>query len=428
MNRFQKFILHPVTVMGLACWGSFLLWFFTSYEFLARYQMRTKADPWVGFQICLAATVCFSIGYFIQSSLRAPNRQPLPVDPNVLRRQTLWLILVGMGAQGLIMAGMVASGGLGALTDSISGLNRGFSIPGVTTLVHLLTALPPLGAAIAMLALHLNGMRVFRYFLVFTVISFFLCLCRAALMGERIAILIPMLAMGVVIAAMLKKKATIKIVTFSILVPACVFFVFVGSEGLRSYRVKAEYYGLQQSQVEYGSDRLLLYYTTSVNAGIAEMQLLQDSGISSTLFSATMNPLWQILRKLGLNIVTEGYTSSAKYEILWQEGSRLKEFTNTWGFETPFGEGRIAGAFFWMIWGGIFGWFYRCMTSPNATVFDYAAYGILCAGVIDSSRVLMLGMVHILIPFFLILGLKLLNQKNYERSARIAARRAQAAQ
>lgn len=427
MNRFQKIALHPVTVMGLSCWGSFLLWLFTSYEFLARYKIRTKADPWVGFQICLAATVCFAVGYLLQRALREPNRRPLPVDPNILRRQVLWLIVIGVAAQGLIMAGMVVSGGLGALADSISGLNRGFSIPGVTTLVHLLTALPPLGAAITMLALHLKGMRVFRFFLVFTVASFLLCLFRAALMGERIAILIPLLAMGVVIAAMLKQKATIKIVTFSVLIPVCVFFVFVGSEGLRSYRVKAEYYGLQQSQVEYGSDRLLLYYTTSVNSGIAEMQLLQDSGISATLFSATLNPLWQILRKLGLNIVTEGYTSSAKYEILWQEGSRLPEFTNTWGFETPFGEGRIAGAFFWAIWGGIFGWFYRCMTSPNATVFDYAAYGILCAGIVDSSRVLMLGMVHILIPFFLIIGLKILNQKNYERSLRIAARRAQAA-
>lgn len=278
-----------------------------------------------------------------------------------------------------------------------------------------------------MFALRLNGIKVFRYFVVFTAISFLLCLSRAFLMGERIAILIPMLAMGTVIAAMLRKSATIKIISFAIVLPALVFFIFVGSESLRSYRVKAEYYGLQQSEVEYGSDRLLLYYSTSVNSGIAEMQLLRDSGISANLFSATLNPLWQVLRALGINIVTEGYTSPAKYEILWQEGSRLKEFTNTWGFEAPFGEGRFAGAIFWVIWGGIFGWFYRSMISRNACVFDFAAYGILCAGIVDSSRVLMLGTVHILIPFFLIVGLKILNQKNYERSARIAARRAQAA-
>lgn len=406
MSAIQRFVLHPITVMMVSCWGSYGIWLLTSTEFLESYKML-KADPWPGCLIAVAASVAFSAGFFLQ--WRFASRRPPPqilIDPLVLRQQILFLLGVSVACQGVIMAGMFATGGFSAITDSISGISRGFSIPGVTTLVHVSTGLVPLSIAAFLVARREAPRNLRRAFLTICIVLFLFCVGRAYVMGERIALLTPLISSIVVGFALTQRNPLRKLSVAALIVPIFILVIFTGSEILRSYKIKIDSYSLDRTASGYASERLVLYYVTSVNGGIGEMEMLSEAGMGAPLFKTTFNPLWQVLSAFDIELVTEGQLNAAKSDFLWEEGLRLKEFTNTWGFQTPFGEGRFWGGFYWLVVGYFSGLLYSRIVSATGSIFDYAAYGLLVAALLDSSRVLMLGMVHFLVPLVLLLFLR----------------------
>ena len=390
--------------MPLICWGSFALWLLTSSAFLEKEGM-IKADVATGAILALMSSGCFIIGSVLQRIFFRVVRFEMGVAVVPLFRNCVIGLIVTLGLLAILVSMMVAEGGIGAIADSISGSLKGATVPGVTTLVHICTALPPLCLGMAILLRRSHYRRWSYSFLILAVGSLVIGGLRAYLAAERISLLVPALASIIVLIVMLRRNVIRRILAFAIAFPLMLLLYFVASESIRSFRTKVDVEGLDQGVWEYNSSRFLLYYATSVNGGIAEYRLLLDKGDATPVFYNTLNPLYQVLEAMGIRMTFEGRSSSAKTAELIEDQLRLVEFTNTWGFSTPWSEGHLVGASFWILWGAISTWLYRRMCNSGSPL-DIAPYAIVAVGLFDSSRVLVLGAVHCLVPLAYLLFLR----------------------
>lgn len=407
MNRLQRFLLHPIVLMVLACWGSYLIWLLTSASFLEAEGM-IKADAATGALVALMSSGCFVLGCFIQRVFFRKSQPDLTVEVVPLRHDCMMGLVATISLLVILVVMLIANGGAGAIAESIAGNLKGATVPGVTTLVHIGTALPPLGTGMAILLWSSGHRRWSRSFLLIALASLLVGGFRAYLTAERISLLVPVLASFIVIAAMLRRNVVRRILTFAIVIPLFLAFYFIASESIRSFQVKSAGGKLEENVWEYTSARLLLYYVTAVNGGIAEYRLLPDKGLATPVFDNTLNPLSQVLGIVGVQISIEGKPSPGRTKALIEEQYRLAEFTNTWGFSTPWSEGHLVGAAFWILWGAISTWLYRRMCASGSPL-DIAPYAIAAVGLFDSSRVLLLGAVHCLVPLIYLLFLRIRN-------------------
>ena len=184
--------------------------------------------------------------------------------------------------------------------------------------------------------------------------------------------------------------------------------VFVVAEYYRTFGVKLAYgEKINDNPVVYGLQRLIMYFSTSVNSGGTEFGFFKEGSLRNALFSMTFSPAATVLYSfLGMQPIGQSVGSISTVDVAVSMGLFNPEFNNRWGVVTPFTEGWIAGALFWIVWGFIGTHFYLKVTKQRAEPWNLIFYGLFVAAFVDNqTRVALLAAPHFLLPFLWLLAM-----------------------
>ncbi len=351
-------------------------------------------------EIGLLALGSFLVGTFLAPRNFAPNPLYFSVEAarTALAHSRILNILAGI-AVALTIVMLLASGGLQAIRDSMSGRIRTVGIEGITTFCHASTA--SFALATAIWAGHFGDRKLRTRAFQEMVIAFGLSGGRAVLQGERIAILVPAIAAFACWLLVRREPLRLKLVAKVAGIIAMVGLIYGASEAARSFSAKQEREGLNQSITEYSVDRLGRYYALTLNSGVGRYMLFKSGERSDPFFSQTLGPMAKIL-SFG-DLLFAYYPSNDSAAVLLEEaGIYNPEFTNFWGFATPFCEHPIVGFLFWASWGWYAQRLYRKAMCQSIGLIQIATFGLCLVGIIEGARVNLLGSIHLQLPILLL--------------------------
>lgn len=366
----------------------------------AEWSIYVMASPWV-----LAEIFAICVGGFLLGSMipvgKASN-DPGNDEASGYRALAYVKLLNVLATIALFVTvvALLALGGLQAISDSMHARGRTVSIDGLTTFTHASTAAMILGVCIR--TRFLANRRIRRASNIAILIAAALCTGRSVLAGERVAILIP--TVGAVFSWLLLGKVPLRasvIFRFALLI-VFVGGVFIASERLRSFAIKQEKEGLDQSLVDYSLDRFARYYALSVNAGAGRYMLFKNEQCSDPIFWQSVYPLAKMMSIANVALVWFPSNTPPK-ELLEATGMYNPEFTNTWGFASPLSEHPLWGFLYWGMWGAYLQRLYRLALRGQIGLTQAAAFGLGLVGIVEAARVNMLGAIHIQLPLILLI-------------------------
>lgn len=300
------------------------------------------------------------------------------------------LIVTGYAFTVLLYFLSLWQGNIELILNAARGFEKLPRYPGITSLVHASTAAAVLVGSIWVIRNNSLSERVSLTYLALA--AFFLCLIRAVVGSERVAIYYPAVAVVCCWALQSRRVVSFSYVLFFVLFLLFVFFAFAGAEWFRSYGAKVEEHTMQDTLLSFSAKRLYLYYGTAVNTAGAFLMFSAEDGESEPLFMHTLNPLRQMIDALN------GFESQSLARYLGSSGLYNPEFNNVWGIASPFTEGLLWGCAYWVGWGFVSTCLYRRSIQSCTDAFSLAMFGIVTAGIVDAARVNSLGTVHILLP------------------------------
>lgn len=390
-----KYLFDPLSLFLIPSVYAVLLWILTPDEWFNDWKILYKVDaqhvlvPWV------VAFIAFLIGSWLRRLTYTAAAQRLPQDIQSAKK-TQWagfliasasmlilvvLVVQDFGLMGLIETYTVRGSYIGGLTTFSLLTNAGLILAGVYFLVDRNTS------RIALIPL--LGMGAYALY-------------RGFVGAERIAILVPFVAVGSVYMLMRFERITARMCLLAVIGFITVLGLFIGAEYFRSFEAKLAYgENINTNIIEYGWQRFVLYFSTSVNSGGTLFSFFRDDMSYSPLFERTFSPLAKIMyNMLNLPPVVFGPYEGDSSNVAVSMGLFNPEFNNNWGVATPFTEGWIPGILFWIIWGYLGTHLYLNVTKRRGDAWDWALFGLFVAAFVDNqSRVALLAAPHFLVPF-----------------------------
>lgn len=397
-----RYFFHPLLLFLVPSLVAVTAWAVTPETWFSDLRITQKVDfsafwfPW------FLSFVLFTIGYALRKgTFVIPSEQTLPNDK--ANEQAQWFTLLVSSFSMVVLAFLVIrSAGVSGLWQAY--VVRQNYVGGVTTFTLLSTAALTFAGC-----MYLSRGSIKSICLIPLVAGTMYAGYRAVFGYERVALLIPMVALMVSYALMRYRRLTFSMVALGLVAFAGVLVIFVAAEYFRTFGVKLAYgESINENPILYGLQRFVMYFSTSVNSGGVEYELSRMGMATQPLFSATFSPLATVLYSLlGItpNTGAMGVTST---DVAVSMGFFNPEFNNRWGVVTPFTEGMISGSVFWVIWGFYGTHLYLMVTRLRPEPWNLALFGLFVAAFVDNqSRVGLLAAPHFLVPFLWLVVLRI---------------------
>lgn len=386
-------IVSPLVVFALAATGSLLVWLSMPADLAAEVGVQAFADTNKVIGAYILAIVSFASGCAL--AYRSHDAQfGIVTSPHAAIKWAKVLLLIGYFFWGILLLFSLSQGGIDVVLNALTGRGKFPSIPGVTTLVHASTAAAALVAALWVIRSQEAPVHLGLSYL--AVAAILLCLMRAFVGSERVAVYFPVVALASCWALRTRRSVGLPAVLSAAALLLFLFAGFAGAEKFRSFASKSEEYAVQDDLLAFSAKRLFVYYGAAVNTGGGLLEFAAEEGESDPMFLHTCNPIRQIID------AANGSESESLGRFLESSGLFNPEFNNAWGIAAPLSEGVVWGCAYWALWGFVSTRLYRRAIRPDTDTFSLAMFGLVTAGLVDAARVNCLGTVHILLPLSLL--------------------------
>ena len=412
-----KYLFEPIVLFLIPSIFAVLVWWVTPLEWLNDWKVLYKVElvnvllPWA-----VAFTV-FAFGCFIRRCTYAPKMERAPQPQARAQKQQWATFLIASISMALLFFFVIKEAGISGILQTYT--LRDNYVGGVTTFILLSTAGLVLAGSnfiidgnssrIAMIPL--VGMLAYAFY-------------RGVVGSERIAFIIPAVALAVIWVLRKIKAVSFKLIFLLVLGLLTLVVVFTMAEYFRSYSEKLDLgENINANIWEYGVQRFFLYFSTSVNSGGAQFGFFNTGVSYNPVFMTTFSPLAKILYSIvHLPPILLGPYSGDTADIAVNMGYYNPEFNNHWGVATAFTEGWVIGIIFWFIWGFWGTHMYLNITKREGDAWDWAFYGLFVAAFIDNqSRVALLAAPHFQVPFLWLYFIYFLRPKDslYKTGGRV---------
>jgi hypothetical protein len=388
-------LFDPLIAFIIPSAFSVLLWRFTPAQWFDDLRISSKVDGLYVYVSWALSYLAFAFGSIVRRGTFVPKpARPALAVAEAHRVQWLTfgmctlsmvilcvLVLSDAGPAGLLDTDAVRNSYVGGITTFTLLTNAGIALAGI----YLITERA--STRIAMLPLF--GMIAFAVY-------------RGFIGAERIALYVPCLAVGLPYILMKFPRLSSKAILLTLAGFVGIVGIFVVGEYFRTFTVKqALGENITSNWLEYGWQRFVLYFSTSVNSGGAEFSFFATNVSQAPLFSNTLSPLAKVLYStFGMEPVVLGNGTSFSADLAVSMGLFNPEFNNQWGVATPFTEGWIPGMLFWVTWGYWGTHLYLNVTRRLGDAWDWTFFGLFMVAFIDNqSRVALLAAPHFLVPF-----------------------------
>ena len=382
-------IIFPLFVFAIGATSSVVIWLGMTPDVAAEVGVSAFADTQKVLGAYTLSVVSFAVGCAL-AYRSADTQLPLRVPPLAAIKWARFLLVIGYGFWTILLLFSVSQGGIDLILNAVTGRGKLPSIPGVTTLVHASTA------AAALWVVGGQDASDRRSVSRLAVPIGLLCLMRAFVGSERVAVYFPAVALASCWALQTKRSVGLSAVLSAAVLLFLVFAAFAGAEKFRSFAAKSEEYTVQDDLLAFSAKRLFVYYGAAVNTGGGLLEFAAEEDDSEPIFLHTCSPLRQIIDAVN------GFEAQGLGRFLESSGLYNPEFNNAWGIAAPLSEGVVWGCAYWVLWGFVSTRLYRRAIQPDTDPFSLAMFGVVTAGLVDAARVNCLGTVHILLPLGLL--------------------------
>jgi len=396
----SKYLFHPLVLFWAPSTFAIGMWAVTPQFLMEIAHVRVFVDIKYVFQPLFLSFALFFIGMSLARVMRISRWRFTGWSSKSIAQLQWYSSIIAVGAFGWLAITVIKDHGIQGIFNSED--VRGSYQPGLTTLVHLSTVC----IVVAGVSLVVTKSWKSVCWVPFTA-AVLVSAHRAFVGTERLALFIPLIAMFPAVFLVRFRRVRLKALGYLAFGVTGVAALFIFAEYFRSYSLKSELgEDIERNPVVYGLQRLALYYSLSVNAGAGSYEIFTNRDAANPLFANTLRPAAKLLysdrndgveRLHGIPVFKE--------EMLIERGYFSHEFNNSWGVATPFLEGWVVAAFFWIFWAFLGTKLYYHAVKYRSDICGLSLFGLFVAAFIDTqSRVLMLGEPHFVIPFCTILG------------------------